>query len=147
MLHLRGPPTAGTTPPNMQRRLPSSRVATTPPTRPGGPPTPARQPAPQTSDRLRMPRLRHQTARNPDLPNLQHLHAPPRLRRNLPMLRRTHHPRRTPQPLTPDHDTRATGPGTGAKIHEDSGAKSLDDTHTCVTSDWPTPFTGRRSAP
>jgi hypothetical protein len=85
-------------PPMVLRRLPAGRVPSPPHPNSGHPDNPCQNTTP-SPHRVPMPQLRHPTPRHPTLRRLRSFHDPNRLRRHMPMLRRTRNFRRTsPRP-------------------------------------------------
>ena len=81
-------------PPMVLRRLPAGRVPSPPHPDSNHPDDPSTNATP-SPHRVPMPQLRHPSPRHPTLRRLRRFHDPNRLRRHMPMLRRTCHFRRT----------------------------------------------------
>ena len=81
-------------PPMVLRRLPAGRVPSPPHPNSDHPDDPSTNATP-SPHRVPMPQLRHPSPRHPTLRRLRRFHDPNRLRRHMPMLRRTCHFRRT----------------------------------------------------
>lgn len=107
----------------MLGRLPPGCLAPSPPARAATAAAPRRQAA-QGGDGLRVPRVRDTAPRGPVLRGLPVLHAPAWARRELPVLRRTHHLRGARPWLRPRSDGRPTQPPPMIKTPDQSAGPS-----------------------